>query len=300
MKLLDTKPYMFILFRDGRLGNQILQYFAATNCAGKNTLVLFGYVDLLQILDEVPRAHIFLPNLFNLALKAIDRLKHRYRYLKSLPVPHVSLVTERDTAHPLFLSHPFQFSTSNSRLQIFQNIFGLHDSFHHQRQLFKSHPSKMLASRVSSWMEKRHISCLDTGFLHIRLGDYRSLENDGTAYAMPREYYEQAATLLLTERRLSKIVIFSDEPDLVEPLKVDTRINYLLGPKDPILAWGVMNSLYSGVLSASTFSLSAALFGIDHKPDPLFIRPPIWPGAGFIDPSTQRTCYFKQLYVFNS
>jgi len=293
---------VFILLQDGRLGNQILQYFSACEASNSSWLILLGYSQLRVLLRIPTSRQIFLPSFFDLILKILNPLRHRYRYKKDVPGPFVDLVTEQpiSTLNP---SAPVYLTTKNiAPFQIFHNFFALHQSLHKQRLIQNAQVSSSYKQQSLHWLESQSTNLDRAAFVHIRLGDFQQLSRDNTPYVLSPSYYRNALSKLLSLSLIDDLILLTDADDASHALSLlpKTNLRIIPGPNNPLLAWAVMNHLRYGILSASTFSLSAVLVGLDNKHSYHYVRPAAWPSSGYIDQGISRNCQFDELIIADS
>lgn len=288
---------IFLLLQDGRLGNQIFQFFAALEHVKGSTLILLGYSDIKLLFDLSKPNHIYIPSFLDFILKLLNPIRHRYRYLRKIPGPLLSLTTEQPRFSQALPSYPFSSTSFKRPFHLFHNIFGLHQDFHPNRLLQSTQISPTFSRMATNWLSIQQLDVTTTAFIHIRLGDFQTHSIGGHSFVMPASYYKKAFKYLSTYRLVGKLIVFTDASnwDEVLPFIPVNAEHVIPGPSNSLLAWSVMNYLRFGILSASTFSLSAALVNLDSKHNHLFIRPSSWPSAGIIHDKIPRDVYFDGL-----
>jgi hypothetical protein len=254
---------MILFYGEGRLGNQIFQYLALSRIAKTSELVLAaGLEELEGPLDlHGPR------------LKVLSRDKTIKRLIKYLVVP----VLVRPIARTLRLinyAHEIRHQgvpnegTGDLALQagLLRRVTFV-DGGYYQKPL--DWTPIFPATLVSVKQELRDTardflrtvtSCEDRlAFVHVRRNDYLSFSSFGvTDLCLPLSYYRNAIKELRLRVGPCHLIFVTDDKGWVEDNFRDIDKKTIVS-SDTITDFSIMAECTDGVLSNSTFSLTAAL-----------------------------------------
>ena len=125
--------------------------------------------------------------------------------------------------------------------------------------------------------------------IHVRRGDYLNYQD--SFGLLSRDYYLDAYKTISETKSFSKVMIFTDSPDLVEDLRSHLKIeSQIVSPSELSTSETmILMSRCSGLITSnSTFSFWAATLGIDLEvviPDPWFKSKDSWlRSADFANP----------------
>jgi hypothetical protein len=261
-------PRIIIIVEDGRLGNQLFQYFAAQNLY-KNYIVIFlGFSSLVNLFPKLDgNFFVCKKNKFNnILLKLILHLKNVFIKMN------------------FFLIFEEIYSTKASSIKVtngfFNNIIVFKNVYFQSIKFLDLIDTdkfiKLLGN--SSPGPSKNI------FIHIRRGDYIDWPSKEYSAICPIEWYIEAITKMNNFYPDSKYIIFTDDLDYAQSILPtfisNFSINFEITHGDECIDFFKMTECIAGILSPSSFSWWASYFSyIRHgNKESLFIAPNYWIG----------------------
>lgn len=139
-----------------------------------------------------------------------------------------------------------------------------------------------MREQIVSALDKQHPELKDkidsptTAFMHVRRGDY----NKSFGQALGKNYYQNGLNELSKLDNLKKVCVFSNDMEWCNAQGFtvgEGKTLEMIDEKDEIKSFYLMILCKRGALiSASTFSLWAAIFGAATNTNPLIIYPKNW------------------------
>ena len=261
---------MIIFLKNGRLGNQVLQYIGLKKKFPSETHIFLGFGDFvncfkgLEGIFLIPnlkiRGQIFLRSALNIlcALRIFGQFEE---------VSHVDFeIKEKPGIFPVLVAG--------------SNVF-----FQHVRCVDEYSTSLVFNSevmeRARSWM-LRHQLCEtlnEVAFVHIRRGDYLTWPSNSAPAALPLEWYNAAMKTFQQSFPHVKFVIVSDDINFCK-INIPNDFDCVFSMNSEAIDLAIISLCAAGgIMSPSTFSFAGALLSRRRNFEKLvFIGPKYWIG----------------------
>jgi hypothetical protein len=263
---------VIFFFENGRLGNQLFQYYGLRQYFREHRLVFFGCEDLRKNFNSVDVC-LFLKR--GLGSKIFFRLlKHIIFCLVSIRV--LGRITE-DTESLVFKVGIRRGLLSN--IYLAQNVFFQHN--HVIKQIKIVPKLKHDLEKVAlSWLSKMRID-LDSKslvFVHVRRGDFLEWPSRELPAVLNSNWYKKAMKCMQEKIENPVFVLIGDDQFyLRNNFKESKKI--VISDNPPEVDLAIMSFCHSGILSASTFSWWGAFYARSkQKQNAIFLAPKYWCG----------------------
>ena len=263
---------MIFFFENGRIGNQLFQYYGLRQYFREHRLVFFGCEDLRKYFNSVD-VHLFPKR--GLGSKIFFRLlKHIIFCLVSIRV--LGRITE-DTESPVF--------KVTSRRGLFWNIYFAQNVFFqhsHVVSQIKNMPKLKhdLEESALSWLSKMHIDLESKSlvFVHVRRGDFLYWPTKELPAALNSDWYKQAIKRMQEKIENPVFVLIGDDQFYLRNNFEESK-KIVISDNPPGVDFAIMSFCHSGILSASTFSWWGAFYARSkQKQKSIFLAPMYWAG----------------------
>ena len=263
---------MICLIENGRLGNQILQYVGIRDAFPDDRILLVGFKSFFQIFDCNDR------NILHLSLnhhRIHQILRVFLRYLIRMRLFQV--ISEQVSAEKYQLTR----STALFGIAVVDEaMFWQHSSCNYNlisELTVKASVLQTARDWISSVVAEAQSHNLV--FVHVRRGDYLRWPSTEKPAVLTENYYLAAMHLL--SQRVSRpfFLIFSDDCEYVKRCIMPhwSGANIALSSNPVWIDFVIMSLCGYGILSASTFSLGAALVGQGLRHG-AYLGPKYWAG----------------------
>jgi len=265
---------MIVIIENGRLGNQIFQYFFCKRIAGKKEKIyLLGFDDLKKLIDDNQLCFLISRN--NILYKILFRFKWRFDKL-------------------IFKYKIFNFIYEDSKL-IKDNIFNVKGLFSFityvtgffQKEHFIEKKILNDFKIKSNLLEKarKSISTINNNynakiiFIHLRGRDYKFWPSEKFSAVLPFKWYNKCLKKfkLIYKKEKLIFIFFSDDKKLFFKKKFFNK-NYIFIKRNLLNNFLMMSLCDGGVLSASTYSWWPAFFSFSKDKKKIFFAPKYWAG----------------------
>lgn len=264
---------ILIIVEDGRLGNQLFQYFAIKNLYNNHIIIFFGFSSLLNLFPDLDGIFIFhrKNKLNNLALKIVTKLK--------------SVLIK----YKIFSIAEEYYTTKNSYIRIYKGLFKkiiICKSAYFQctKYLNLTMVNDFLKSYIVKLVKDINLESKSNIFLHIRRGDYKYWPSKEYPAICPLDWYMKAVKKMSILFPDSKFLIFTDDFEYVQqslPLLKNIAPNsFEIIHGDESSDFLRMIECVAGILSPSSFSWWASYFSNEKNSnsDTIFLAPKFWAG----------------------
>lgn len=170
-------------------------------------------------------------------------------------------------------------------------------SFQRQTDCHKdTYIKRSLLDQATEWFRIRGIDPRDCCFVHVRRGDYENWPSKEQNAILPDTWYLKGIEKVRERSRRNNlsILVSSDSEISLNDYGADFRIE-----EGYEKTFAILSLCRYGVLSPSTFSLSAALHGYIHKDEGIFIAPEKWGGHKGLEwyPERSKIEFSELVYV---
>lgn len=262
-----------LLIENGRLGNQLFQYFAARHAAPRARIILVGFESLQRCVHLAGQPH----DSWRLKLlKHVIRRARRSRVVRCLARTRlISIFGE---------SHNQGRCVMTFQAGLLRAVAVLDGYFQDERiacslDLSAAPLHACGVSRARRWIQQhaRADPC-HLYFLHVRRGDYLHWPSSESPAALPESwYFEQMAEIHARDGQCQFLAFSDDAPYLSRLFGDDPRVTVAAGTaEDDFLRMAQCNG--GGILSASSFAWWAAYYGRWSFPCAFYIAPLHWGG----------------------
>jgi hypothetical protein len=271
---------VLILFvGEGRLGNQVFQYAALSSIAGKNSHVYAaGLEELSQAFELLgPRCSVIPGGVW---MKRV--FKHLLGPWLLRPLARtlrlISYAREPETTGP----HGGMNGSLRVQSGLIRGLMFVDGGYYQNSEYWPDvFPPRFLRLRDEWRLEARRVIERARGaaarpiFLHVRRTDYVGFQTYGVSnLLLPPEYFRRAVEEARARIGARRLLIVTDDVAWVERELSDVPDREVISGS-PLLDFAVMAECAGGIISNSTFSLSAALFM--REPE-LVLAPEYWFG----------------------
>jgi hypothetical protein len=263
---------VIFFFENGRLGNQLFQYYGLRQYFREHSLVFFGCEDLRKLFNSVD---VCLFPKTGLGSKIFFRLlKHIFFCLVSIRV--LGRITE-DTESPVF--------KVISRRGLFWNIYLAQNVFFQHSDVashIKITPKLKhdLEETALNWLSKMRIDLESKSlvFEHVRRGDYFEFPSRELPAALNFNWYKQAIRRIQEKIENPVFVVMGDD-QLYLRNNFEESKKIVISDNVPEVDLAIMSFCHSGILSASTFAWWGAFYArYKQKQKSIFLGPKYWCG----------------------
>ena len=256
---------MIIFFENGRLGNQLFQFFGLKQTFKGKKILLVGFDSLFSIIE---------------ADKQILRVPKLIRKKKLLVVFNKILIF---LSHLRIISKSWE-NTDDSRViefkrGLFSNIIYFSFGFFQNNNISASNFNikQDLIKKRDSFYEQLNVENKEKVFLHIRRGDYLSWPNKNFPAVLGIDWYKMAIETIKEKIPNCYFVVFSDDIQYAEDFFRNDS-SFYFSKNNEIDDFLFMTSCDHGVLSASSFAYWAAFCVKQKNNDAQLIAPKFWIG----------------------
>lgn len=265
---------MILKFEDGRLGNQLFQYFSLSAVKYQNELlVLVGFSDLFKLFDGIEAKRIPLPSRFPwLKLRLEIFFKKLYSFLKFINAistidqdPEQLLVPNRHGNRNLTVANVNSYFTSEKAI--------------HLNNRFPELQSKLQIKSIYALEANNYLDELGKGntkvFIHVRRGDFATWPSPESPALLPDKWYFDSIDLMVQIYSNPIFVVLTDDYEYCSNLFSEIP-NVLFPLKSDMVEFAIMSQADAGILSPSTFSWWASK--LNPNKGGVFIAPKYWAG----------------------
>lgn len=265
---------MILSFEQGRLGNQLFQYVGIRKYFSDHTLVLFGYDDLVDVIESIDAVVLKRDQLARwLSFGALRRV-----FALMAKIRLVGTVQEH-----------YGSSTYSilSRRGLIPGVYLLKDSFFQHRETIDELPQNVqvkpdLLGKAKKWLSEHSIDGKKRSLVsvHIRRGDYLRWPSADFPAVLDLEWYRRAMDRIGEQVQYPLFLLFSDDPYYVRDIfREDPQA--VISDNDVGVDLALMSLCEHGVLSASSLAwwgawLSRSNHGNDERG--VYIAPNNWAG----------------------
>lgn len=263
---------MILFFENGRLGNQLFQYFGLKYYFPRHKLLAFGCEDLSGCFDSVDAQFMFK-----------DSKKHQsiIRILRAIVFFFVVIrlfgrITEANDK---------KFFKLVIRQGLFYNIYVPQDIYFQHRDiiaLIKDAPC--LRSDVNqaarNWLNEniKNLDSCSLIFVHIRRGDYLRWPTSNFPAVLGLSWYKLAIKFI--EQRIDNpvFILMSDDQYYLQDTFENSE-QFVISNNSKEIDMALMSFCTSGILSASSFAWWGAFYArANQKQEGIFVAPQFWGG----------------------
>jgi len=261
---------IIVHLENGRLGNQIIQYVGLKKYFPKNKLIFLGCENLQKSIQNID-AHFINKKKINFWIKwsileIILNFLVKIRVLGSIKENNISS----------------RYKTIINRGLIWW-IFLPVGWFQHKDVLNEIAPTlkikRNLISKAKSWFKQKGVNLKKKKiiFVHIRRNDYLNWPSKEYPAVSNLNWFKKAMSLVKKRINNPVFVLLGDDQHYIKDVFNESR-NLLISDNSEEIDLAIMSLCSSGILSASSFSFSGALFARTKKKSNHFIAPKYWAG----------------------
>jgi hypothetical protein len=253
----------------GQLGNQMFIYSAAFRSRREGEkLLLLGFDELRRAFGGLFGIHLRVPN-YASRKKSVERVVRFLRVLASCRI--IGIVDSpsglRDLTRVAGLLPLALFDGGYCQDEELSPVEPLL-SLRNQRLV---RDSSRMRSLIPEVFDRKDPVC----FVHVRMGDYLNWPTKENPAALPQSFYEEQIQRVAAEYPSTRFLIFSDDIEFCRS-SFSTIPRLRIVDADAVTAWLAMSMCEFGILSASTFSWSAARVANHESGGGLFLAPRYW------------------------
>jgi hypothetical protein len=264
---------MILLFQEGKLGNQIFQYFGLKKYFSDHDLIIFGCKELQNAFDNVEA---------NFILKEYVSNKFKFYIIKYF---FILLVTFRIIGIiRRSKSSDFNFDI---RRGILFNIYILDKVYFQHRDCVKDLVPKILIKKkflqsARNWLKKKKIPFVKDRlvFVHIRRDDYIHGPFKKFPSVLDLSWYKKA--MVRVNKKITKPIFILIGNDKFYMRDIFKESKNLIISNNPVeIDFAIMTMCSHGILSASSLAWCGAFFSISQKSintRSYFLAPKFWIG----------------------
>ena len=263
-----------IIYEDGRLGNQLFQYYGLLHYFPCQTKIFFGFDSLSSLLSH--------SDVFLLTRKTLKHLHLDYRFLATALKLCVKLrlftrITEVncDSEHHLKM-----------HFGIFWFIRVIENSYFQHNSLFNCLPTTLaipnqLITVAKKWLFENTPQLLQTAtpvFIHVRRGDYLTWPSASFPAALDSAWYLKQIEKISLHITTPLFVVVGDDHGYNKSL-FSVIPNAIVSDNNAVIDLALMSLCSSGILSSSSFAWWGAFCSRNnHTHNKLYIAPDYWNG----------------------
>lgn len=263
---------MILFFENGRLGNQLFQYFGLTKYFTNDKLVIFGCEALERCFDSLDA--LFIPKSLLNRLIPFNIMKRTAYFLASIQI--LGSITED--------LHSYDFNLNVRRGLIF-NIYVAQDLFFQHFDVLNkiqitTHFRPYLVKAAHSWFRRKQLNINSSSlvFVHIRRGDYLNWPTKESPAVLDLAWYDRAMGLMRQKIKNPIFILISDDLYYLRDIFTQTD-DLIISDNSPEIDLAIMSFCCSGILSASSFACLGAIYARSRKELPrIFLGPNYWAG----------------------
>lgn len=265
-------PKIFVLFEDGRLGNQFFQFQYAVHIARGSTIILFGFGSLRKFLQH--HSTFRLSNVF--FIPDIPYISKLFIRLACLPGLFSRINEDSKCTEKFVMSYSAGILSFINILQGFFQ-FELKDSVFLDNIFLPDFVSTKVFSQMSglsgvydptSWF-----------FVHVRRGDYLIWPNPQKPAFLPSSWYRKSMQNILTINPSAHFFLFSDDQAYLVNEFSNCSGCSILHSSELTDFYYMSHCLGGGILSPSSYSWWVSFFIFRaSKIKPFFLGPLHWAG----------------------
>lgn len=266
---------MIFFFENGRLGNQLFQYYGLKNYFPEHTLFFFGCVSLKEMFNNTTAKFFYFKK--NIILRLIKKV---FFFLARIKI--IGTINEQ-----LFTS---DISSSNFKIIIQKGLFKKifladHIYFQDKKCVNKINNNLFLRRNIllkaQYWLKKKNIfKKSNLIFVHIRRGDFLSWPDPKYSASLDLAWYLKSMSYLKNKFKSPIFILMSDDYLFLKKNFTNSK-NLIICNKSIEISFAIMTMCSHGILSASTFSWWASYFiktrNLDKKKS-FLIAPKFWAG----------------------
>lgn len=245
---------MIIFFSEGRLGNQLFQYYFLDSLTQKNEFVLtFGFNELTDVFE--------VKSIFN--IRKSSKIKNFIYYaLVRKFIAFLARIRLISCYTPLYiklnanvLDEALEYRFSKG---LFSNIKFIHTLFAQTSKYVQLSANHLEIK--SNFMEKAKQITDDCSqdyhkvFVHIRRGDYKEFFINEKSTLLPISYYHEQINFILQHIDNPYFIFLSDEPSFVEQYFSHIYNKIIIYDQPSGVDLSIMTLCNSAILSPSSFS----------------------------------------------
>ena len=255
---------MILMLENGRLGNQIFQYLAATQVAqADESIQLFGFDQLRDVFTGLRGSFRSIDSSSLRHLRSLDLVRI------SQAIPGVGSISENDVGAIVV--------ENRSRIMI------MHPAWFQNSAILEATALASMQIR-EEWLVRAHqvftslrLNPRTTAFVHARAGDYRRWPSESHPAILEVDWYKIQAQHMLHGQPELRFVVVGDEPEFRREVAAAIPNSEVID-EGYETEFAVMSLCGSGVCSASSFAFWAAYFAIRASAVGDFIAPNYWAG----------------------
>jgi hypothetical protein len=265
---------MILFFENGRLGNQLFQYYGLRKYFPNQNLVFFGCEDLKKSFDNIAVKFIFkrqqikkvLFRILRIILLLLSKVRIIGKIKHSVGKKNFKIVVIRSFLLNIYIADSIYFQHHDC----IKNIDAL--------PVLK----KKLIKISKAWLKKKKILSFKNQlvFVHIRRGDYLSWPFAKFPAVVDISWYRLA--MLKIKKKINKPIFIIISDDLSYIRKYFKESNFLIISNNQAeVDFAIMSMCSGGVLSPSSFAWWGAFMARSKKIDKAklyFIAPKFWAG----------------------
>jgi hypothetical protein len=263
---------VILFFENGRLGNQLFQYYGLTKYFPREKLVFFGFEGLERYFNSVDAQ--FIPK---------SSLSHwiRFGILRSIvfffaKVRIIGLITEGLHSDDFIL---------NVRRGLFWNIYVGHNVYFQHPDVFNQIQTTprlkpYLTEAAHSWLLRKlpNITSSSLVFVHIRRGDYLNWPAKQFPAVLDLAYYMRAMELMQQKIENPTFILMSDDIYYLRDVFTESD-TLVISDNSREIDLAIMSLCCSGILSASSFAWWGAFYARSQKKlGSIYLGPKYWGG----------------------
>jgi hypothetical protein len=263
---------MIVFFEDGRLGNQLFQYYGFRKYFPHQQIIFFGCGDLKKSCDNLAAKFIKIsPELIKFHI-----LKLLFFLLVKIRIVGQMTQSTQNKVFKLVISRGIIFNVYIARSIYFQHEDCI--------KAIVNPPilKKKILSFAERWLKKNGILLHQHRliFVHIRRKDYLNWPSSEFPSALDLSWYKKAMTQI--SKKISKpifIIMGDDLPYIYDNFKSSNTL--FISNNSPETDLAIMSMCSNGILSASSFAWWGAFFAKCrkfNKDHSHFMAPKFWAG----------------------
>lgn len=263
---------MIVFFENGRLGNQLFQYFGLTKYFPNDKLVFFGCEDLKRFFYSVDAW--FIPK------SSLTRW-FRFGILRRIVFFFANIRILGSITEDL---HSDDFNLRVCR-GLFRNIYIAKNLFFQHRDVLNEIQGTPLLKPYLpeaglSWLRSKqlNIKLSSLVFVHIRRGDYLHWPSKESPAVLDLAWYKRAMKLMRQKIENPTFILMSDDLYYLRDVFTETDA-FIISDNSAEIDLAIMSLCCSGILSASSFAWwGAFLTRTEQKQSATFLAPMYWCG----------------------
>ena len=236
---------MIFFFEDGRLGNQLFQYFGVTNYFKGHKIFFFGFKGLRKVIDVENIS--FVGGAKSTNWFGVNWLKRFFELMAALHIigtiaearrgADYSIVAKKGILRKAFLLKASFFQHESATSQIPQDV--------------KLHPSVVI--EAERWLVSNNIEVESLVFVHVRRGDYLYWPSACSPAVLPCSWYEAAMKMMAEKIDKPIFLVVTDDPYYAEDVW-GGRPGVFISYNKIEIDLALMSKCSHGILSASSFA----------------------------------------------